>query len=324
MNFEERVLQFIEKNKLMAPRQLIVVGVSGGADSMALLLALTALRHHLGIRLHVAHFNHRIRPSALNDERFVSDWCKWLNLPFTSARRKGKSLLHLSEDMARQMRFDFFKKTVQNLGAEGVALAHTKNDLAETVLMRMMRGSGLYGLRAILPGRMIQGVMFLHPLMGQTRFDVEKYLKEKKVPFCTDETNRLKIYERNKVRRSLLPYLAREYNPQIVNVLSDLAFIAADDYDFLASCVQKVSKKHMVISPKKAKMKLKGVKNLHPAILRLMLRGMVEGLTTDAAALHFEHIHALENMVKQKDYTAVDLPLGLKAFKSSNFFELSV
>ncbi len=87
------------------------------------------------------------------------------------------------------MRFEFFIKTAGRLKAQSVALAHTRNDLAETVLMRLMRGSGLYGLRAILPRRMMEGVIFVRPLLGITRQDVERYLKSKKIPFCTDATN---------------------------------------------------------------------------------------------------------------------------------------
>ena len=143
MNFDQRISQFIDKNKLISPRGLLLVGVSGGADSMALLLALVALRHELGIALHVVHFNHRFRLEALSDERFVARCCEQLNIPLTVGRRNGGKLRHLSEDEAREMRFEFFVKTARRLKAQSVALAHTRNDLAETVLMRLMRGSGL-------------------------------------------------------------------------------------------------------------------------------------------------------------------------------------
>ena len=108
------------------------------------------------------------------------------------------------------------------LKAQGVALAHTRNDLAETVLMRLMRGSGLYGLRAILPKRSIEGITFVRPLINVNRTDIEDYLKIKKIPFCMDATNQRTIYERNKVRLKLLPLLAREYNPQIIDAFVGL------------------------------------------------------------------------------------------------------
>jgi len=322
MNFEQRIFQFIGKNKLIAPRGRVLVGVSGGADSMALLLALGGLRHDLGVRLHAAHFNHKFRPEALRDERFVITWCKQLNIPLTVGRRPGRTIRHLSEDDARQMRIEFFVKTAIRLKAQSVALAHTRNDLAETVLMRLMRGSGLYGLRAILPRRCIEGVTFVRPLMGVNREDVEDYLKAQKIPFCTDATNIQTVYERNKVRLHLLPLLAREYNPQIINALSDLAATAGEDYEFLSMHARKQFEKSVIISNGKVKMDLKCIRRQHPAMLRLMFRQMAESLTKDPAVLTFEHIHALENLAAQSQNATVDLPDHLKAVKTQKFLEL--
>jgi tRNA(Ile)-lysidine synthase len=322
MNFEQRIFQFIGKNKLIVPRGRVVVGVSGGADSMALLLTLAGLRHDLGVQLHAAHFNHRFRPEALRDERFVAGWCKQLNIPLTVGQRSGRKIRHPSEDDARQMRFKFFIKTAIGLKAQCVALAHTRNDLAETVLMRLMRGSGLYGLRAILPRRCIEGVTFVRPLMGVNRKDVEDYLKAKKILFCADATNRQTVYERNKVRLHLLPLLAREYNPRIINALSDLAATALEDYEFLSMHARKQFDKMAIISKGQVKMDLKGIRRQHPAILRLIFRQMAESLTKDPAVLTFEHIHALENLAAQSQNATVDLPHHLKAVKTQKFLEL--
>ncbi len=299
-----------------------MVGVSGGADSMALLLTLAGLRHDLGIQLQGAHFNHRFRPEALRDERFVITWCKQLNIPLTVGRRPGRAIRRLSEDDARQMRLEFFVKTAVDLKAQSVALAHTRNDLAETVLMRLMRGSGLYGLRAILPRRCIKGVTFVRPLMGVNRLDVEDYLKAKKIPFCRDATNRQMVYERNKVRLHLLPLLAREYNPQIINALSDLAATAGEDYEFLSMHARKQFEKNVIISNRKIKINLKGIRHQHPAMARLMFRQMAESLTRDPAVLTFEHIHALENLAAPSGQGKVDLPHHLKAVKTQKFLEL--
>jgi len=323
MDFEGRIFQFIRKNKLITPRGQVVIGVSGGADSMALLALLAGLRHDLGVQLHAAHFNHRFRPQALQDEKFVANWCKQLNIPLTVGRREGGKIRLLSEDDARQMRFEFFVKTARGLKAQSVALAHTRNDLAETVLMRLMRGSGLYGLRAILPRRNIEGINFVRPLIGVDRREVENYLKTKKVPFRIDATNKLTVYERNKVRHNLLPLLAREYNPQIVSVLSDLAATVGEDYDFLSMHAREQFEKIAVISQKKIKMGLKNISRQHPAILRLMLRLMVESLTKAPVVLSFEHIHALENLVSQSGPGSVDLPHRLKAVKNHKYLELS-
>ncbi|MDE1920401.1 MAG: tRNA lysidine(34) synthetase TilS [Candidatus Omnitrophica bacterium] len=323
MDFEQRLFQFIRKNKLMAPRELVIAGVSGGADSMALLLGLASLRHDLGVQLHAAHFNHRVRSQAGADERFVIDWCRRLNIPLTVGRRRGLALKSLSEDDARKMRFEFFVKTAGRLGAQKVALAHTRNDMAETVLMRLMRGSGLYGLRAILPQRSIARVVFVRPLIDVDRAKVEDYLKAKQVPFCTDATNFQTNYRRNKIRHKLLPQLAREYNPQITAVLSDLAATAGEDYDFLSSHARKVFEKKGRVRGNKVRMDLEVLRRRHPAIVRLMLRQMVEGLTGDPAVLGFEHIHALENLVAQTKTGQLDLPGRLKASKTRRFLVIT-
>jgi len=322
LNFEQRIFQFIEKNKLITPRGCVLVGISGGADSMALLQSLSGLRHDLGVQLHAAHFNHKFRPEALYDERFVITWCKRFNIPLTVGRRFGRKIRHLSEDDARQMRLEFFVKTALALGVQSVALAHTRNDLAETVLMRLMRGSGLYGLRAILPRRCIEGVFFVRPLLGVNRLDVEDYLKAQKIPFCTDATNRQTKYERNKIRLHLLPLLVKEYNPQIINALSDLAVTAGEDYEFLSMHARKQFEKNVIISGKKVKMDLKSIRRRHPAILRLIFRQMAEILTKDPAVLDFEHIHALENLAAPGGRGTVDLPHHLKAVKTQKFLEL--
>ena len=319
MNFEQQVFQFIGKNKLIAPRGLVIIGVSGGADSMALLLALSALRHDLGVQLHAVHFNHHFRPEALHDERFVARWCGQLNIPLTIGRRKGGKIKHLSEDDARQMRFEFFVKTARRLKAQGVALAHTRNDLAETVLMRLMRGSGLYGLRAILPRRSIEGIIFVRPLIGVDRSEVEDYLKAQKTPFCTDATNQLTKYERNKVRLGLLPLLIKEYNPQVINALSDLAATAGEDYEFLSLHARKQFKKIGIILKRKVKIDLKGIRRQHPAIKHLIFRQMAESLTKDPAVLTFEHIHALENLLAQAARVRWICRIKLRLLKLKNF-----
>ena len=323
MKFEQHILQFIDKNKLITPRGLVVVGVSGGADSMALLLALSRLRHDLGVVLHAVHFNHKFRRDASRDESFVGVWCKQLNVPLTVGRRQGGAIKHLSEDDARQMRFEFFVRAAHRLKAQSVALAHTRNDLAETVLMRLMRGSGLYGLRAILPRRKIQEVLFVRPLLGVNRQEVEEYLKIKKTPFCTDATNSSLAYERNKIRHKLIPLLAKEYNPKIINALADLAATATQDYEFLSSHARRLFDQKVTLSKTKIKMNLKGVTAQHPAILRLVFRQMVECLVQDQAALDFEHVNALENLAVQKDNGILDLPHRLKAVKTQGILELS-
>jgi tRNA(Ile)-lysidine synthase len=299
------------------------VGFSGGADSMALMQTLVALRHDLGIRLHAAHFNHRLRPQALRDERFVRRWCARLNVPLTVGYRRGRKVIRLSEDDARQMRFKFFVNLALRLQAQSVALAHTRSDLAETVLMRLLRGSGLYGLRGILPQRSINNITFVRPLMGVARSDVEDYLKRKHVPFCTDATNLTFKYARNKIRLKLLPLLAREYNPQITDILTDLAHTAYEDYDFLFNCAQKRFEKSVIVSAGRVKISLQQISRLHPAIRRLIIRQMAQVLTHDPSALTFEHVRAVEDRIADSGHGRLFLPHNITVSKTKRSLELS-
>lgn len=290
---------------------------------MALLAVLAGLRHELGVQLHAVHFNHRFRPESQADEDFVGTWCRKLNLPFTVGRRQGAKITRLSEDDARRMRFSFFVNTSQKLKAQSVALGHTRNDLAETVLMRLMRGSGLYGIRAILPRRQIEGVTFIRPLIDSSRADIEDYLKSRKIPYCTDATNQQAVYERNKVRQKLLPLLARDYNPKIVKALSDLAVTALEDYDYLSIAARRQFERIGTAARGKVKVDLKALRRQHPAIARLIFRQMVETLTGEASALDYEHIHALETLASAQAPGRVDLPHGLKALRRGKFLELA-
>ena len=290
---------------------------------MALLSVLSGLRHQLAISLQAVHFNHRLRPEALRDARFVEAWCGKLQVPLIVGSRVGAPLKHLSEEEARQIRFEFFIKTARSLRAPAIALAHTRNDLAETVLMRMMRGSGLYGLKAIVPRRSIEGIDFVRPLLGEGRQDIENYLKLKKISFRTDSTNRRTVYERNKIRHRLLPLLAREYNPQITDVLSDLAGVAGEDYEYLSTLAQRLFDKQAVISRRKVRMPLKVLGRQHPSMTRLIFRQMAEVLVKDPSALSFGHIHALEHLVSADGKGEVHLPHQLKAVRRAGFLEMA-
>ena len=142
------------------------------------------------------------------------------------------------------------------------------------------------------------------------------------MPFCTDATNGQMIYERNKVRLELLPLLARVYNPQIIDALSDLAATAGEDYEFLSMHARRQYEKIVTISKRRVKINLKGIKRQHPAIRRLMFRQMAESLTKEPVTLTFEHIQALENLVAQKASGKIDLPQHLKAGKTQISLEL--
>ena len=320
MDLTKQILQIITKQKLTRTGDTVLVGVSGGADSVCLLHVLYQLRHPLGIKLHVAHFNHRLRPSADRDERFVRDLSAKLSLPIAVHRRKGvlKSKI-VSEDKARQWRFEFFAKVARQAKAQSIALAHTQNDLAETVLMRFLRGSGLLGLRGILSENKILERNFIRPLLSIQRGQIEKYLKVHRLEYCNDETNQQTHYLRNKVRLELLPNLIKNYNANLPNVLVDLAYTTQGDYDYLLTESQALFKKNVKVEKSKLKIKLKFFLKQHVSMQRMLLRLSFEKIVSNFNQLSFAHIQEVEDMLENRPVgAAVDWPQSVKVLKSKD------
>ena len=227
----------------------LVVGVSGGADSLCLLHALHALRAlapELGLRLHVAHLDHGLRATSAADAAWVRALCVAWELPCTLdrcdvralAEREGRSL----EDAARQARYRFLAQVARQVGARAVAVGHTADDQAETVLLHLIRGTGLEGLAGMAPDAAwplpdeqgTDGLRLLRPLLALTRADTEAYCAAVGLTPRQDESNRDLAYARNRVRLELLPLL-RELNPGITATLGRTAAAIAGDVAALRS-----------------------------------------------------------------------------------------
>lgn len=233
--FEKQVLAFCRAHQLISPESTVLVGVSGGPDSMALLHALAALRPALGCRLHAAHVDHGLRPRETPaEERLVAGICRDLEIPLAVervatqevARRRRLSL----EEAARVLRYRFFEAAARECGAGRIAVAHTADDQAEEVLIRLLRGAGRGGLSGMRPRRE-NGVV--RPLLGLWRRDVLAYLAAGDTPYCLDSSNMDRRFLRNRVRHDLLAEL-RAYNPAISATLCRTAEVLAAEDDLLA------------------------------------------------------------------------------------------
>lgn len=200
---------------VIPPDTPMLVGVSGGPDSVALLHALIAL----GYRPHVCHYNHRWRGVDSDaDEQFVRELAKRWDVPITVGRARQKPVQR-SEMEARRARFAFFERAARRTGIFTLLLAHTADDQAETVLLRLIRGAGLHGLAGIWPDRQLGKLRVLRPMLGVWREEVLRYLQRHRLPYREDVTNRDRRWLRNRVREELLPLLERDYNPRIREVL---------------------------------------------------------------------------------------------------------
>lgn len=226
---QNRLLKFAREQNLMAPGDTVICAVSGGADSVAMLFALYLLREKLGITLEAAHFNHNLRgEESLRDETFVRELCARYEIPLHVASGEihpGKKGL---EAAARDARYAF----LESLPGK-IATAHTADDNAETILMHLVRGTGLKGLGGIAPQR----GKLIRPMLGITRREVEDFLAEWHLPHVEDSTNETDAFLRNRLRHHVMPLLAAE-NPRIAENLSQMALRLRED----EACLSQLSR----------------------------------------------------------------------------------
>jgi tRNA(Ile)-lysidine synthase len=230
--FAQRVLGFVRRKRLTSAGERIAIAVSGGADSVALLRVMLELRAELGIVLSVAHFDHQLRGDASRaDAEFVRDLVNSHQLEFHLAsgdtRERAAKMRETLEEAARELRYQFFQELISGGIVDKLATAHTMNDQAETVLLRMIRGAGTRGMGGIRAAR----DKFIRPLRDCKREEIVEYLNAIGQPWREDESNQLLTHSRNRVRHELLPLLARDYNPNIVETLARTADIAQAEED---------------------------------------------------------------------------------------------
>lgn len=311
----DKVNQAIKKYNLIQKNDKILVAVSGGPDSMALLLQLASLKPKLSLTLHIAHMDHGMRKDSSSDARFVKHWGEKLKIPVTikqlapcPVKRRGSL-----EEFFREARLGFFIKTAKKIKADKIALGHNLNDQSETVLMRLLRGSGLSGLSGISMKRKINGVTFIRPLLETPRKEINKFLKKRRINFRVDSTNKKDIFLRNRIRNNLMPLLKKEYNQNIVEVLANLAQSASIDYEYL----NKTAKRSL--KGQKSALNIKKAAKLHPAILRLKIRQCIAGVQGDTRRISFVHIKELEDLLSNRPTgSIVNLPKGIWVLKTRN------
>jgi tRNA(Ile)-lysidine synthase len=271
-SLQARVLRTISEYAMLPRGSKVLVAVSGGRDSVTLLRILFELKDDLGIQLFVAHLDHSLRgKNGARDCRFTEKLAARLHLPFymkredvaTLARIKGYSI----EESARHARYSFFCSLQKELKLTHLATGHTRDDQAETVLMRIAKGTGLQGLAGVRACGSYDGFPVVRPLIESTRSDIDQFVKKYKIRFVEDETNSSEDFVRNKIRHSLLPLLEQTINPQVKDALARLAHVAESQYDFMRSCAE--SKMPQIVKsaePSLVVLDKRKVRTLHPAL----------------------------------------------------------
>ena len=321
MDIEKSFLKTIQKYELLKKREKILIGVSGGPDSVCMLHLFCALREEYKFDLVCAHFNHCLRKEADIEEKFVKSICRELKIKCVSEKKnvgkffKGDSL----EQTARNLRFDFFLKCSREFRSKKIALAHNKDDVAETVLMRIIRGTARRGLRGILPKSKIKGVTFIRPLLEIRKEDILKWLKFNEYTYKIDTSNFDEVFLRNKIRQKLLPFL-KEFNPNMVNALFNLSRIAALDYE----CIEEVARNQFSHLKKRqgrgyVKLSIEGLKKLHPSFIFNLVRLAIEELKGNTRKLELRHLEEIGDLLYNRPGgSIVDIP-DLKVEKDDSW-----
>ncbi len=205
----------------------------GGPDSICMLDILRKLKEKLNFEIYVAHINHMIRKNAILDEEYVEQYCKKYNIDFFVKReevlKKAEQEKIGTEEMGRKVRYDFFKEILEKINANKIATAHNKNDNAETIIMNILRGSSINGLKGIERKR----ENLIRPLLDIDRQEIEQYCNNEKLLPRHDESNDENIYTRNKIRNIVIPYIKKEFNPNIIETLNRLSELASQEDEYI-------------------------------------------------------------------------------------------
>ncbi len=264
---QQKILKTIQKYNLIQKGDKVVVGVSGGPDSMCLLDILCLLKEKLHIEIVVAHINHMMRKEAEEETKYVQEYCKKMQIScfvkYADVTKMAREQKLGTEEMGRKVRYEFFEEVAQKINANKIATAHNANDNVETVLMNLLRGSGTSGLKGIEIQRessvcinytdKCQSILenedlsekqntkvitYIRPLRECERAEIEQYCEERQLEPKMDKSNLENIYTRNKIRNELIPYLQKEFNPNIVQTLNRLSDLAKEEDKYFKQIVQ--------------------------------------------------------------------------------------
>lgn len=269
---KKEILQTIEKYNLINNGDKIVIGVSGGPDSICLLHILNSIKSELGISIYVAHINHMIREVADDETKYVEEFCERIGVKcyikkadvVSIAKESGKG----TEETGRNIRYQFFDEVAEKVGANKIATAHNKNDRAETVIFNILRGSGLSGLKGIEAKR---DEKYIRPLIEIGRDEIEKYCNDNNLDPKYDESNLETVYTRNKIRNIVLPYIKKEFNPNIINTINRLSEVAEEENNYLNKITEDAFNNVLIEKNKNIALDLKKFNNLELVIKRRVI-----------------------------------------------------
>ena len=305
---ENKVKSTIEKYNLIQPEDKLVLAVSGGPDSMCMLDILNKLRKNKNVKMKkscfmfeivVAHVNHMIREEAKQDEDYVRKYCEKNQIEFYSKSIDVQKIANNNkigtEEAGRIERYKFFDEIMEKTGSNKIAIAHNKNDNAETIIMNILRGTGTAGLKGIEAKR----GKYIRPLIKCERKEIEAYCEKENLNPRIDKTNFENTYTRNKIRNIVIPYVEKEFNPNIINTLGRLSEIITDEEEYIEKQVENIYKELVLEENKKEiVLDLKGFNSQEKVIKSRIILYTIAGLFGTSKGI--EKIH-IEDIIKLCD-----------------------
>ena len=334
MSLLETVRRTINRHQMFDPGETLVVGVSGGPDSLCLLHVLRELRGEYDVRLHVAHLDHQIRgQESAADAAFVARVAEEWGIPATVAARDVPAYARerrlAIEEAARQARYAFLAGVAQETGARKVAVAHNAGDQVESVLMHFLRGAGLAGLRGMgpvspWPSQPITSppldLILLRPLLEVPRAEIEAYCRQHRLQPRFDRSNLDTTYYRNRLRHELIPLL-ETYNPGVREVVRRTARVIADDHEYLREQGRRAWEGVVTEADGAFVFALEPWRQLHPSLQRQLLREAIRRLRRGLRNINWVHIEGALTVLNERPTGSIaTLPQGLQLFKGYDRF----
>jgi tRNA(Ile)-lysidine synthase len=314
MDLKTKVSQTISKYNMISVGDKVLVAVSGGSDSIALLHLLKELVSELNITLHVFHLNHLLRgPAAERDANFVRQLAAKWQIPITVlaydvrayAKRKKLSI----EEGAREIRYQLLKETAEKINAQRIALGHQADDQIETFLMRLIRGTGLLGLTAIPPVR----ERFIRPLIEVTKQEIEEYCQNQGLEYRIDASNEDLSFLRNRIRHVLIPQLIK-YNPDFCSTVLKTIEILREEQVFLDNKTRYLFNQLAELEDKILRIGIEEIKVLPVAIQRRLIRSAISWVKSNLKGIEFKHIEYILSKISEKEKIVIELPGNLLIF----------
>ncbi len=310
----EKVRKYVEKWKMLSSEDGVIVGVSGGADSICLLLLLLELREEIGFDIVAVHVNHGIRGEEANaDEKFVRKFCEKRNISLevysVEVERIAKERKQSVEEAGREIRRECFEQTRMKYNGTKIALAHHQNDNAETFLFRLSRGTGLKGLGGMAP---VKGE-YIRPLLCMNRDEIENYLAVQEIAYCTDRTNKNDIYARNYIRNQVIPRMEQGINRKTVahihRTMEQLQQIQQYLEEQVASCVEQCTK----LWPNGVLVEAENYRNIPEVIRSFVIKELLVRISGKEKDLEEIHVNQINELFEKQCGRKIDLPYQLEA-----------